>query len=200
MIIRCEKEECDGRCNPNMFYMTSEILGEGGLIVYPTDTLYGIGGDATRPEISIEINRLKGAKEDKPISVAYSSVEHISEYVDLPPKALELARRFLPGPLTIVVDTPQGNIGIRVPDHPLAAGIIKNFGPITSTSVNIHGMDPVDDIDSALSLFGNKIQLYIDCGKSRMKTGTTVVKVNDKIEILREGAIGRDEILGKELH
>ncbi len=197
MNIKCDKKECDGRCNPNIFTMASEVLAAGELIVYPTETIYGIGGDAQLyPAICYKINTLKGAPMDKQISVAYSSIEQAAEFVDLPQKAIELAERFLPGPLTIVIDTPEGTKGIRVPDHPLVKGIIEYFGPITSTSANKHEMPPAEDIDSANMQFGSDIQLYIDCGKKQSGVGTTVVKVNDEIKILREGAIKRDDIIG----
>ncbi len=197
MKIKCDKKKCDGRCNPNIFTMAREVLSAGELIVYPTDTLYGIGGDALlSPAMSYKINTIKGAPLEKPVSVAYSSIEHALEYVDLPSKAMELAERFLPGPLTIVIDTPEGTKGIRVPDHPLVKGIIENYGPITSTSANRHGMPPATDIDAAQMQLGNNIQLYIDCGRSRTDVGTTVVKIDEEIRILREGVIERDDILG----
>ncbi len=197
MKLKCDKKTCDGRCNPNMITMAEEVLAAGELIVYPTETLYGIGGDALlKPAMFYKINILKGAPEDKPISVAYSSIEHASEHIDMPEKAQELAERFLPGPLTIVIDTPEGTEGIRIPDHPLAKAIIERFGPITSTSANRHGMPPAIDIETAQMQFGNDIALYIDCGRTRTDEGTTVVKVNETIEILREGTITRDDILG----
>ncbi len=195
MDLRCDKDVCDGRCNPMIISMASEVLGMGGLIVYPTETLYGIGGDALRPETYRRINKIKGV-EEKNISVAYSSLEHAEEYVKLPPEAVALASKFLPGPLTIVVDTEDGTAGIRVPDHPLAKGIIEVFGPITSTSANIHGEPPARDIDSAKAQLGKEVDLYIHCGRVRSEKGSTVVKVNSSIKILREGIIPGGEIIG----
>ncbi len=195
MDVRCGKKECDCRCDPMIISMANEVLSMGGLIVYPTETLYGIGGDATKPGIFNKIDMIKGT-ENKNISVAYSSIEHALEYLEIPPKALKLAETFLPGPLTIVVDTEDGTMGIRVPDHPLAIRIIENFGPITSTSANIHGWPPAVDIEIAKNQLGTDIDLYIDCGRARTNEGSTVVKVDGDIKVLREGSIKRGELIG----
>ncbi len=195
MDIECGKKECDGRCDPMIISMADEVLTMGGLIVYPTETLYGIGGDATKEEIFQKINEIKGTTSKK-ISIAYSSVEHVLEYLELQPKALKLARKFLPGPLTIVVDTEDGTVGIRVPDHPLANKIIENFGPITSTSANIHGRQPAVDVETVKSQLGTDIDLYIDCGRARTDEGSTVIKIDGEIEVLREGIIERGELIG----
>lgn len=193
MEFKCSKEECDGDCPDQLVNMVNEVLSNGNLIVYPTETIYGIGGDPFDESVIEKIKEVKKAPLDKKISVAYNSLNHASEYLDIPELAWELGEEFLPGPLTIVVETEGGTEGIRIPDHPMAQRIIEDFGPITSTSANVHGRpDPIDVDTAKIQLDG--ITLYVNCGDCRYGIGTTVVKVTDEIEILREGVIERDDL------
>lgn len=196
MEIKCETKGCNGECLTNIISMACEVLENGGLIVYPTDTLYGIGGDAMDPETYRKIDRVKCTSE-KNVSIAYTSLEQALEYVELPSRAVKLADKFLPGPLTIVVETKDGTAGIRIPNHPFVKGITEQFGPITSTSANIHGEPPAKDIEDAKMQLGDSIDLYISCNIPRYEKGSTVVKVNEEITILREGMIDIGEILGE---
>jgi len=195
MEVRCDKKECDGDCPDKIAYLASEVLFNSELIVYPTETLYGLGGDALDVIMLQKVLKVKQAHPDKKISIAYTSLEQASEYVDIPELGWKLGELFLPGPLTIVVKDDDDTHGIRVPDHPLAQSIIEEFGPITSTSANIHGNpDPVD-METAKTQLGSDVKLYIDCGECRYKEGTTVLKiVEEDIEVLREGAISKKSI------
>lgn len=194
MEIECDKKECDGDCPGMMVKMADEILSMGELIVYPTETLYGLGGDALDIATVDKIRKVKQAPEDKKISVAYNSLEHASNFIDIPELAWNIEEEFLPGPLTLVVERGNSSEGIRIPDHPVAQKIIERFGPITSTSANLHGMaDPIEKEDSKMQL-GDDVRLYIDCGRGEYNTGTTVIKVDEEIELLREGVISMEEI------
>ncbi len=196
MKIICEEKDCQGKCSQAIISMAEEILSIGELIVYPTETLYGIGGDALDFEVVNKINEIKGAPEDKKLSTAYSSIEQAREYIgELPEIVWDIADSFLPGPITIVVAVENTTEGIRVPDHPLVRAIIDRFGPITSTSANKHGAPSAYDIETAETQLGNDIKLYLDCGPCRYSKGSTIVLVDDqKLEILREGVISKEEI------
>jgi len=194
MEFKCEKSDFDENCSTYLISTINEVLKNGELIVYPTETLYGLGIDPFREGALDKIRNVKEAPPDKKISIAYNSLEHASEFLDIPDLAWELGEHFLPGPLTIVIDTPEGTEGIRVPDHPLAQAIIKDFGPITSTSANIHGRPAPMEIKTAKIQLGGKVKLYINTGKCRYGKGSTVVKVGEDIQILREGNISKEEI------
>ena len=194
MEIKCSKEECDGECPEQVIDMINEVLSNRNLIVYPTETIYGIGGDPFNESVIKKIKEVKKAPLDKKISVAYSSLEQASEYLDIPDLAWGLGGEFLPGPLTIVVETDDGTEGIRVPDHPMAQAIIKDFGPITSTSANVHGRPDPIDVDTSKIQLGDGITLYVNCGNCKYGMGTTVVKITDKLEILREGVVEREDL------
>ncbi|MGM0406038.1 MAG: L-threonylcarbamoyladenylate synthase [Thermoplasmatota archaeon] len=195
MEVECDKKECDGDCPESIFYLAEEVLLNGELIVYPTETLYGLGGDAFDVLILDEIRKVKEAPPDKKISTAYISLEQASSHLDIPDLAWELEEHFLPGPLTIVVEKDGDTYGIRVPDHPVAQKIVEKFGPITSTSANIHGKPDPTDMETAKTQLGNKVKLYINCGECKYKEGTTVLLIHDgDIEILRKGAISLETI------
>jgi len=194
MELKCEKSDFDENRSPYLISIINEVLNNGEFVVYPTETLYGLGIDPFIEGALDKIRKVKEAPPDKKISIAYYSLEHASKFLDIPDLAWELGEHFLPGPLTIVIDTPKGTEGIRVPDHPLAQAIIKDFGPITSTSANIHGRPAPMEIKTAKIQLGGKVKLYINCGRCRYGKGSTVVKVGEDIQILREGNISKEEI------
>jgi len=124
-----------------------KVLQKGGLVVFPTETLYGIGADATNPKAIKKLNNYKKRPFGKPYSIAVSDQKMAEEYVELNQTARNLYRQFLPGPVTIVssgkhkvapgVESETGTLGIRIPDYPLVTEIVKNLGkPITATSAN----------------------------------------------------------------
>ena len=175
-----------------------EVLKKNGLIVYPTDTLYGIGGNPFNEEVIKKIFEIK-KRPGMPISVAVSNMDMIKKIAFLNSAALRICEEFLPGPVTVVLLKKKNvptlltagseKIGVRIPENKIALRIINRFGPVTCTSANIHkGKNPVD-IETAKRQLGDNIQLYIDDGKCKYSKPSTVVDVSDgKIKILREGA------------
>lgn len=175
-----------------------EILKKNELIVYPTDTLYGIGGNPFDEGVIKKIFTIK-KRPNVPISVAVSNMDMIKKIAFLNSAAVRICEEFLPGPVTVVLLKKENvpflltagseKIGIRIPDNKIALEIINRFGPVTCTSANIHkGKNPVD-IETAKRQLGDNIQLYIDDGKCKYSKPSTVVDVSDgKIKILREGA------------
>jgi len=127
-----------------------QVLRRDGIIVYPTDTVYGLGGDAFSDDAVLRVYEAKNRPLGKPISLAVSDTEMLCAIARVDDLALDLIGRFLPGPVTVILESRScipslltggtGRIGVRIPAHDLALGIIRSFdSPITATSANISG-------------------------------------------------------------
>lgn len=150
-------------------------LRSGGLIVYPTDTLVGLGAMATNSRAVERLLRAKDRPDGLPVSIALSSLEEVEEYARLSPMARRFARRHIPGPVTLLLPpTDQGRrrltgavtgpgraIGVRVPDHPVARELARRAGPLTCTSANRHGEPPVTTLAQARREFGDSVDVYL---------------------------------------
>jgi L-threonylcarbamoyladenylate synthase len=179
------------------------------IILYPTDTLYGLGVDATDPEAVRKLRELKGRDEKKPISIIVADLRMAGEYAVVTPLAQKLADKFLPGKLSIVLTAKDnlpaeltagtGTVAIRIPNHPVPLQLVRDFGrPITATSANIAGMPTELSVEKILAQFGNKAHLItrtIDGGQLFGTPSTLVDARGDTPLILREGAISADQII-----
>ena len=173
------------------------VLDAGGLLVIPTETVYGLAGDLSIPGVLESIYRAKGRPESKPIPLFAADAARVeADGAELGPGARALARRFWPGPLTMVLKTPAGFKGYRVPDDPVSMALLKRAGRILGvTSANRSGEPPATDAEAAFEALGAFVGLALDAGPSRGGVPSTVVKVdNGKIEILRDGVISREDI------
>lgn len=188
----------------------SEVLGRGGVIIFPTDTLYGLGVDATSDTAIEKIFKIKGRDEDKPLSVMVSDLEMAEEYVEQTDLSERLIRKVLPGPFTFVLpkkDTlpdsltsGKDTLGIRIPDSYFCIAVTKKFGkPITATSANKSGKENARTIDEILLQLGERadlIDLVIDVGDLEKRDPSTVLKVTPQgVEVLREGNINHTALL-----
>lgn len=167
------------------------VLRKGGLIVLPTDTVYGLG---TLPE---HVDRLYAAKKrpaKKQIAWLIAEIEHVP--VILSPLAQRLAAAFWPGPLTLVIPHRGGSIGLRTPDHPVALTLLHAIGgPLAVTSANISGESPACSATKARRAVGSYADLILDAGPTRVGTASTVIRLqDDQIELLRTGTIRMEEI------
>lgn len=182
-----------------------EVLKSGGTIVYPTDTLYGLGTDPFNEEAVKRMYDLKKRPFDEPISIAVHDISQIEDYVELTDLARHTTREFLPGPLTILLKkkdpsslpivSSETKLGVRILDHPVALPILDGFGPITSTSANIHEAEPPCDVDSAIEQLGDSVDIYIDGGKCRYGQESTVLDVStDSPKIIRSGVMSRERL------
>jgi len=181
------------------------VLRKGGLVIYPTETCYGIGGDATNLKAVKKVLEFKGSREGKPISVAVSDKEMAKKYVVINKTADNLYREFLPGPLTVVskskgktirvLEASKGTLGIRIPKYPLVIKIIKEFGrPITSTSANTSGKKTPYCLKDVLKYTSKKklelIDLFLDGDNLSFHLPSTVVDTTlNEPAILRRGEI-----------
>ena len=153
-------------------------LAGGKLIVYPTDTLWGLGASAMDPRAVDALLRAKDRPAGMPISIAVSSVEEAELLVDWSAASRSIARRLLPGAVTILAPAsrrarrslapslvaPDGSLGLRVPDHPVAREIARCAGPITATSANRHGDPPCRSVREARRVFGDRVATYVASG------------------------------------
>ncbi len=180
----------------------ARIIKCGGIIIYPTDTIYGIGCDAFNMKAVRNIFRIKERNEHNPMLVLVNNLKVLKELVDeMTPLALTLSERFWPGPLTMIfkanknihrlLKSDNGKIGIRIPDNRFCLKLIEECRtPIVSTSANISGQNTPNESDTLINIFGDKVDLFIDAGKLPPSLLSTVVDVSGKkLKIIREGAI-----------
>jgi L-threonylcarbamoyladenylate synthase len=175
------------------------ILRGGGLVAFPTETVYGLGADATNPDAITRLNQVKGRPPDKPYSLHVHSPDQIVQCVtSISPLAQRLMDRFWPGPLTIVMPAPDGaTVGFRVPDHPVARAFLHACGvPVAAPSANRAGAPPPTDAQEVLAALDADIDCLLDGGPTQLGRESTVVEVVDgTVVVRREGAIPHDAIL-----
>lgn len=182
-------------------------LKRGEVIVFPTETLYGLGADALNSQAVEKVFQLKGRNRDNPIPVLIADLAMLDRLVaTIPGGAKELMDRFWPGPLTLVLparnDIPKplvnakGGIGVRISSQPIAAQLVEGLGrPLTATSANPSGKEPARTIDEAKNYFATDVEVFIDGGRLMSKTGSTVVEVTDEaLVVIREGEIRAADI------
>ncbi len=176
-----------------------EVLRDDGVIVYPTDTVYGLGCDITSKRAVERIIAIKGRDPKKPMSFVCSDLTDISRYAKVSNFAYRVLRRFLPGPYTFVLEasrevpkmllTKQKTVGIRIPDHPVALALVRELrNPILSTSANPSGSDPLNDPREIREVLGSQVDIVLDCGVLPRVPSTVISLVNDAVQVLREGA------------
>ncbi len=189
--------------------LAAEVIQAGGIIVYPTETLYGIGCSAMHPRALRRVQDLKRRAEPKPILVLVRSKEDLKPLVrEVPEAALALMKAFWPGPLTIVLQASEivppeltqgkGTIGVRIPSCAVCLRLLELAGtPITSTSANLSGTSPLDTIASMRTVLTPGIDLYLDAGTLPPSKPSTVIDATGaELRILREGAVSADAIRG----
>ena len=188
-----------------MIAEAASAIRAGGLVVYPTETVYGLGADASSNKAVEKIFALKGRKAEKPIPIAVNSIDMARQIAELTPAA-EVLFKFLPGPLMIIVKVKPnvsklitagtGKVGLRVPDHPVALKLIDFVGgPITSTSANLSGKPAPLTVKEALEQLGGKVDIALDAGKCKLGVPSTVVDATTrKLKILRKGPISEEKI------
>lgn len=206
-VIKCSsRKECRS-CDLAEGEM-DEILATlkaGELVVFPTDTLYGIGADPFKEGSVKKVFVAKNRPFDMPLSIAVSNEKMMESVAVLNDNARRLIRRFMPGPITImltkkpsipdILTSGVNTVGIRIPEHPLAINIIDRFGPITSTSANLHShKDPIDATIPKKDL-KDHVKICIDCGRTKYAAPSTIIDVSDgEVEVIRKGVVSQEEI------
>lgn len=176
------------------------ILRGGGLVAFPTDTVYGVGALAFDAAAVEKIYEAKGRSTEKAIPILLGDAADLEQVTaQVSEMALRLAARFWPGPLTLVVPkppnlpaiiSPTSTVGVRVPDHPVARALLRAAGPMAVTSANLSGQASPCTAEEVLVQLGRRIELIIDGGKTPDGVPSTVVNCTGaEPQILREGPI-----------
>ncbi|HUI91895.1 MAG TPA: L-threonylcarbamoyladenylate synthase [Chitinivibrionales bacterium] len=172
----------------------------GAVFIYPTETIYGIGGRADSKEVENRIRSIKERQKVSPLILIADDIKQFKSFhLNFPPNAKLLADKFWPGNITLVLpakNRPDG-IGVRISDYPFITTLYTHIDvPIFSTSVNLSDQPYVNDPDTIYKLFDGKIDFMVDAGKLPESKPSSVVKVNEdgEVEIVREGVIPKEKI------
>jgi L-threonylcarbamoyladenylate synthase len=192
---------------PKNFTRAVDALKRGDVIIFPTETLYGLGADGLDHFAVEKVFALKGREPKKPLSLLVADQEMLARVVtEIPPEAQKLMRAFWPGPLTLVLparrDIPKplisenGGVGVRISSLAIATQLVCALGrPLTATSANPSGKKAARTVSEARNYFGDRVTVYVNGGTLNSKTGSTVVEVMGRsIRIVREGKIRASEI------
>lgn len=186
-----------------------QVLAAGGLVIYPTETVYGIGVDATQPAAVAKLLQYKARREGKPFSIAVADQAMAGTYVTLNDQAKQFYKNFLPGPITVVsvskdkvapgIASERGTVGVRWPNYPLLLELIQSYGkPITATSANASYKKRPYKISDILDNLSEKqqalIDLILDAGTLPPNEPSTVVDTTlEQPTVLRQGEISFSE-------
>ena len=186
--------------------LAAERLRQGGLVAFPTETVYGLGADAANPGAVRRIFAVKGRPANHPLIVHIGESEMMSAWArDIPAAALHLAERFWPGPLTLIlrrgqapleVTGGQDSVGLRVPDHPVALSLLRSFGGgVAAPSANRFGRVSPTRAEHVLDEFGDTVDLVLAGGDCRVGLESTILSlVGEQPVLLRPGAISVIEL------
>jgi L-threonylcarbamoyladenylate synthase len=183
------------------------IIKRGGVVVFPTHCLYGLGADALDPDAIAKIIRIKQRPADNPILVLIHSRRQLDSLAaNISPAAVAIMEAFWPGRVTLVFEARDtlsnrltahtGKIGVRLTGHPVAAALVKRVGsPVTGTSANLSGRPGCHQIHSLDAPIAEQVDLILDAGMLQGGVGSTIVDVTaDRPRILREGQVTGEEI------
>lgn len=197
-LVRVVKADTDG------LVLAAKLIAEGGIVSYPTDTVYGLGCD---PFSQQALERVMNAKGDrrKPMPVLVKTLQDGLRIAEFPEKAAKLATRFWPGPLTMVlrakasvpkVLVPLRTIGVRSPKHVTCLNLIGLCsGYLVGTSANQSGKAPARTAEEVVTGLGDKIDLVVDGGRAPLGVASTVIDLSSNFTVIREGPISREALL-----
>ena len=185
-----------------------KVINNNGVIVFPTETVYGVGGNALSSEVVKRIYEIKCRPRFKALNIMVKNKEEIQKYAYINSSIEEkIIENFMPGPITIILKKKENiiakeltaendTIGIRIPNNYIIKTILENCNvPIAAPSANISGKPSVTNLNDIKEDFCEKVDVMIDGGECKDKIASTIVQVVDgKIKILREGKITIDEI------
>lgn len=203
----CNYLDCRNEIDDKKLQEVANIIRQGGIVVFPTETVYGIGTNGLDSKSISKLYHVKQRPLNKPISLLVSSLEMVKAVTEnISDIEYKLMEEFFPGPLTIILKKNKlvpnnltnntDTVGIRLPDNIIARKLIEYANvPIATPSANISGRSSGTNIQDIIKDFGDKVDYYIDGGPSKLGIGSTIVKIEDnKPLILREGSISKEQI------
>ena len=186
----------------------AEIIANGGLVVMPTETVYGLGGDGTNPLASSKIYEAKGRPSDNPLIIHISKPEDAEKYAHTCKVYYDIARAFMPGPITVVLDAKPSipketrggldTVAVRCPSNKVANMLIEYAGvPIAAPSANLSGSPSPTSLEHVIDDMNGRVDAIIDGGNSEIGLESTIVKINadNTLTLLRPGKITLGELM-----
>jgi tRNA threonylcarbamoyl adenosine modification protein (Sua5/YciO/YrdC/YwlC family) len=186
--------------NPQLrlIHKVVDCLKQGGVIAYPTDTIYGLGCDIFNKKGIKKLYQIKQRDPRKPFSFICADLSDISTYAQVSNFAFKIMKRYLPGPYTFILEgtrivpdiltTRQKTVGIRIPANRIVQAIVQNLGhPLVTTSVNISEEEPYYDPAEIEANLGRQLDFVVDGGIVMGEPSTVISLVDDRIEVLRQG-------------
>ncbi|PLX86392.1 MAG: threonylcarbamoyl-AMP synthase [Desulfuromonas sp.] len=194
MFVRINPENPQAR----LVQQVVDCLKNGGVIVYPTDTTYGLGCDIFNRKGIKKIYQIKHRDQRKPFSFICNDLAEISNYAQVSNFAFKIMKRHLPGPYTFVLDatrivpdaltTNQKTVGVRIPNNAIVQAIVKELGhPLVTTSANLSGDETPQDPRDIDQEMGKSVDMVIDGGILLAEGSSVISLIDDEIEILRQG-------------
>jgi L-threonylcarbamoyladenylate synthase len=186
-----------------LLWYIAKIIESGGIVVYPTETSYGIGTNAV--DVAA-VKRLRAIRKpsSNPISIIVSSVEMMRKYGVITKQIESLAKKFMPGPLTIITNKKEtipkilnkNEIAFRISSHPVAAMIAEYSDvPITAASANPEGLPPAFEVKKVMEYFGGKVDVVVDSGKLKKTKASTMVDMKAREpKLIRKGPVSFSKI------
>jgi L-threonylcarbamoyladenylate synthase len=196
--------------HPKALSQAVKTLAAGGLVAFPTDTVYGVGGNAFNRKAIQSIYRAKQRPADNPLPILIGDPNDLNTIALAPSQPIQnLMDAFWPGPLTLVLParanlpeqlTPHAAVGVRIPDLVFTRTLLKRTGPLAATSANLSGGEDPQTAGEVADQLGDSIDLILDGGTTPGQRPSTVVDcTSGEWKILREGPITREELL-KQIH
>jgi tRNA threonylcarbamoyl adenosine modification protein (Sua5/YciO/YrdC/YwlC family) len=186
---------------PRIVKRAAEVLASGGLVIYPTDTVYGLGCSVENKNAIERIHLIKGQRPDKPFSFVCSDLTHISEYAHVSNAAFKTMKHLVPGPYTFILPAARmkrlprilvsrrKTVGVRVPNSPVTLALVKELGhPILSTSVTLESGEVMNDPEKITAAFRNAVDLILDGGLLTSEPSTVLDLTGDRPTVVRMGA------------
>ena len=205
-ILKCS-DQLDKETIKNIG-IAAEAIKDGKLVVYPTETVYGIAADIFNQKAIKDLYLAKNRPFDMPLSVAVADKDMVENIAVMTRKVEKLIDAFLPGPLTIItkkdpsvsniITSMSQKVGIRIPDNKVALELIRQAEvPIIATSANLHSHPDAVKVEDAVKDFGDTVPYYLDAGACTLGKPSTIVWImDDEVEIIRQGAITKEQIEG----
>ena len=192
------------KINEDELKIVTQALNEGKLIVFPTETVYGIAGNALNVEVIDKLFQAKNRDYSKAITLMVADKADISQYAYISPQAQKMIDQFMPGMITLIfkkkesvhdsMTNGKSTIGIRIPDSEFVLSLLKKVGPMLVTSANLSQHSNTTSTQEVLNQLDGRIDLVVD-GKTSDNIASTVVDVSqDEIKILRAGKITKEQI------